>query len=80
MKSEMDLLRMDERQRLCWLFANRAMIFIIGAIWLGIIGYELLQGRTQWFMIIMVPILALTRLVIYLYYSKKLNSRGSGRP
>jgi hypothetical protein len=77
MKSEMDLLRMDERQRLCWLFANRAMIFIIGAIWLCMIGYELLHGRTRWFMIAMVPVLALTRLIIYLYYSKRLESRGS---
>lgn len=75
MKSEMDFLRMDERQRVCWLYANRAMIFIIGAIWLGIIGYELSQGRTPLFMIIMVPVLALVRLFIYLYYSRKLRSQ-----
>jgi hypothetical protein len=66
---------MDERQRVCWLYANRAMIFIIGAVWLGIIGWELSQGRTPLFMIVMVPVLALVRLFIYLYYSKKLQSQ-----
>ena len=75
MKSEMDVLGMDERQRLCWLYANRAMIFIIGAIWLGIIGYELAMGRMPLFMIVMVPVLALARLFIYLFYSKKLQSQ-----
>ena len=74
MKSEMDVLRMDERQRLCWLYANRIMIFIIGAIWLGMIGYELLQHRTPLFLIIMVPVLALVRLFVYLYYSRRLTA------
>jgi hypothetical protein len=77
MKSEMDLLGMDERQRLCWLYANRIMIFIIGAIWLLMIGYELLQGRTRWFMIAMVPVLALVRLLVYLYYSRRLGPKRS---
>jgi hypothetical protein len=72
MKSEMDAMRMDERQRLCWLYANRIMIFIIGAIWLGMIGYELLQHRTPLFLIIMVPVLAMVRLFVYLYYSRRL--------
>lgn len=72
MKNEFDIMKMDERQRLCWLYANRMMIFIIGTIWLCIIGYELLHGRTHWFMIIMVPVLALTRALIYFYYSKRL--------
>lgn len=72
MKSEMDAMRMDERQRLCWLYANRVMIFVIGIIWLGMIGYEMLQHRTPLFLIVMVPVLALVRLFIYLYYSRRL--------
>ena len=51
MKSEMDILKMDERQRQCWLLANRALIFIIGTLWLGMIGYELLQQNIPYFLI-----------------------------
>ena len=71
MKSEMDLLRMDERQRYCWLMANRATIFAIGAAWLGIIGWELYHSRTPWFMIVMIPVLALFRLGAYLFYKRR---------
>jgi hypothetical protein len=70
MKNEMDLLGFDERQRLGWLMANRALIFIIGALWLGIIGWELYQQRTPYFMIIMIPVLALARLIFYKYYTR----------
>jgi len=71
MKSEMDAMGMDEHQRLCWLRANRLLVFIIGAVWLGMIGWELWHARTPLFLIAMVPILALTRLVIYKVYVRR---------
>jgi len=74
MKSEMDYLRMDERQRLCWLMANRAIIFVIFIAWAGAIVDELLHGRIPYFMIIAIPVLALIRFLFYLYYSRRLSS------
>jgi hypothetical protein len=71
MKTEMDLLRMDERQRLCWLRANRVVLMIVGAIWICMIGWELLHDRIPYFMIIAVPLLALTRLALYKYFVRK---------
>jgi len=71
MKTEMDILRMDERQRLCWLLANRVTLFVVGIIWLGMIGWKLYHGLTPWFMIIAVPVFALIRLITYVIYSKK---------
>ena len=70
MKSEMDMLKMDERQRLAWLLANRATLMIVGVIWLGMIGWHLLQHRTPWFLIIMVPVFGLVRFSVYLYYAR----------
>jgi hypothetical protein len=70
MKNEMDILSLDERQRFGWLLANRALIFIVGILWLGIIGWELYHNRTPFFMIIMVPILALVRFIFYKYYTR----------
>jgi len=67
-KTEMDLVRMDERQRLCWLKANRVTIMIIGIVWLSIIGWELLQGRTPLFMMVMVPVFGLIRFLTYKHY------------
>ncbi len=71
MKTEMDLMKMDEHQRLCWLKANRLMVFIIGAVWLGMIGWELWQGRVPVFLIVMLPALALTRLIVYKVYVRR---------
>ncbi|MCK4460151.1 MAG: hypothetical protein KAW46_00010 [candidate division Zixibacteria bacterium] len=71
MRTEMDFMRMDEHQRICWLKANRILIFVIGVVWLGIIGWELLQNRVPVFMIVMVPVLALTRLVLYKFYVRR---------
>ncbi|MCK4573094.1 MAG: hypothetical protein KAU36_01930 [candidate division Zixibacteria bacterium] len=68
MASEMDALRMDERQRLCWLKANRATLMLVGICWLGIIAYELLAHREPWFYIIMVPVFAAIRFVSYRYF------------
>jgi hypothetical protein len=76
MKSEMDVLNLDERQRLGWLLANRALIFLIGIVWLCMIGWELIQNRLPYFLIIMVPVFALIRLFFYLYYTRK--SKGAG--
>ena len=61
MTSEMDLLRMDERQRLAWLMANRGTVVAVGVIWMGMIVWELAQGRAPLFLIVMVPVLALLR-------------------
>ncbi len=71
MRTEMDFMRMDEHQSICWLKANRILIFVIGAVWLGIIGWELWQNGMPVFMIVMVPVLALTRLVIYKFYLRR---------
>ena len=71
MRTEMDFMRMDEHQRICWLKANRIMVFVIGAVWLGIIGWELWQNRVPVFMIVMVPALALTRLVVYKFLVRR---------
>jgi uncharacterized membrane protein YhfC len=70
MKTEMDVLGMDERQRLAWLRANRATLFAIAVAWLGMIGWDLVQQRIPVFLIIMIPVFALVRLVSYLYYSR----------
>lgn len=38
MKNEMDVLKMDELQRQCWLRANRATLMLVGLLWLGLIA------------------------------------------
>ena len=45
MKNEMDILSMDERQRICWLLANRLTLFIVGLTWVGWTIYRLIQGK-----------------------------------
>ena len=67
----MDLLQMDERQRQSWLLANRATLIVVGICWLGMIGWEFIQHHTPYFLILMVPVFAAIRFVLYLYYSKK---------
>ena len=68
MKSEMDVLNMDERQRLAWLRANRITLICVGIVWIGIITWEFLQQRTPYFMIVMVPVFAIIRYVSYLKF------------
>jgi hypothetical protein len=70
MKTEMDVLDMDERQRLNWLKANRATLMIVGVIWLGMIAYELVSNNLPVFLIVMVPVFALTRFVAYRIYAR----------
>ncbi len=68
MKSEMDVLNMDERQRFAWLRANRITLICAGIVWIGIITWEFLQQRTPYFMIVMVPVFAILRYVSYLKF------------
>lgn len=70
MKTEMDVLNMDERQRWCWLLANRGTLIFVGICWLGMIARELAQERTPWFLIAMVPVFAATRFLLYRYYKR----------
>jgi hypothetical protein len=66
----MDALNLDERQRLCWLRANRATLMLVGLCWLGMIGWSLLQQHTPVFLMIMVPVFAAVRYLFYLYYKR----------
>jgi hypothetical protein len=70
MKSEMQMMRMDERQHLHWLKANRATLMVVGAVWLLMIIFELTEGRTPGFLIVMVPIFAALRFGFYYYYAR----------
>lgn len=70
MKNEMNAMNMDERQRLSWLWANRATLFLVGLVWLGMIGWELHRGRTPYFLMVMVPVFALVRFVAYKIYNR----------
>ncbi|HDS00983.1 MAG TPA: hypothetical protein ENO22_03195 [candidate division Zixibacteria bacterium] len=72
MRSEMDILSMDERQRICWLLANRATLMIVGLVWLGMIVWKLIQNQIPYFLLIMVPVFALIRFVMYHVYAAKL--------
>lgn len=71
MRNEMDLLRMDERQRLAWFMANRGTLMAVGAVWIGMIGWELTHGRVPAFMLIMVPVFALLRAGLYFFYAAR---------
>jgi len=71
MPSEMDALQMDERRRLAWLLANRATLMIVGLVWLGLIGWDLVHGRTPWFLIVMVPVFAGLRALLYRVYAAR---------
>ena len=70
MKSEMDLMRMDERQRLHWFRANRATLMVVGVVWLLMIAFELSEQRTPGFLIVMVPIFAGIRFGFFYYFAK----------
>ncbi len=77
MINEMDLLRMDERQRSAWLLANRATVMAVGLTWIGMIVWELAHDRAPVFLIAMVPVFALFRLGLYGYYLR-LTPSGAG--
>lgn len=70
MKNEMDVTGMDERQRHAWLRANRATLMLVGITWLGMIAWELAQGRTPVFLIVMVPVFAVLRFGFFLHFSR----------
>lgn len=72
MKNEMDVLKMDERQRLYWLLANRATLMIVGLVWIGMIAYETAQRHViPYFLIIMVPVFGWIRFMVYKYYARR---------
>jgi hypothetical protein len=71
MKNEMELMNMDERQRLAWFMANRGTLIAVGAVWLAMIGWELTHGRAPGFLLIMVPVFALLRAGLYFFYSSR---------
>jgi len=70
-KSEMDILKLDERQRLFWLLANRATLMIVGLAWLGMIAWDIIHQGRPYFLIVMVPVIALIRYLFYLYYTRR---------
>ncbi len=71
MKTEMDILHMDEHQRLAWYLANRGTLVAVGTAWIGMIGWELVHGRLPAFLIIMVPVFALLRYALSLLYGSR---------
>jgi hypothetical protein len=71
MKTEMDALNLDERQRFYWLKANRVTLMLVGLVWLGMIAWELAHGQTPWFLIIMVPVFGLLRFGLYQLYARR---------
>jgi len=68
MNSEMDVMRMDERQRTAWLLANRATLLVVGIVWIGMILWELAHRHVPYFMVVMVPAFALLRFAVYRRY------------
>lgn len=68
MATEMDVMRMDERQRDAWLRANRLTLMAVGLVWLGMIGWELAHQTTPWFLILMVPVFGIFRFASYRIY------------
>ncbi len=40
MKTEMDVLKIDERERMCWLAANRVTLILVGICRPAVIGWE----------------------------------------
>jgi fatty acid desaturase len=70
MPNEMDVLRMDERQRDSWLRANPSTLMLVGLVWLGMIGWELTHHTTPWFLILMVPVFGILRFASYRSYQR----------
>jgi hypothetical protein len=75
MKNEMDLMGMDERQRLSWLMANRTTLMLVGVVWLCLIAWEYSRGRTPAFFVVMVPVFAAARLAFYWFYARDRDAR-----
>jgi len=71
MKNEMELMNMDERQRLAWFMANRGTLIAVGAVWIGMIAWDLTHGHAPAFLMIMVPVFALLRAALYSFYSSR---------
>ncbi|GEM_PF-1098466 len=71
MKNEMQIMRLDERQEICWLFANRLTLITLGLVWIGIIAYEFIRGRVPYFFIAMVSVIAFVRLIGFYFYSRR---------
>jgi hypothetical protein len=65
MSNEMDMMGMDERQRLAWLRANRVTLMAVGLTWIGMIGWEWARGTFPVFLTVMVPVFALVRFAAY---------------
>lgn len=70
MKNEMDVLRMTEPERICWLKANRVTLMAVGVVWVGMVIQQLSSGNRPWFLIAMIPTFALLRFTAYVYYRK----------
>jgi len=68
MTTEMDVMRMDERQREAWLRANRLTLILVGLVWLGMIGWDIAHRTTPWFLILMVPVFGIFRFASYRTY------------
>jgi len=71
MKSEMDAMKMDERQRFCWYRANRALIFFIFIVWIFMIVSEFYNGRIPYFLLVMIPVFAAVRFIFYKVFARK---------
>jgi len=70
MKTEMDAMNMDERQKLYWLKANRLTLILVGLVWIGmIVNHFLADEAIPYFLIIMVPVFALVRFAAYKFYA-----------
>ena len=65
MATEMDLLKMDERERNAWLLANRTTLMLVGLVWIGMILWEASKGRVPLFLIVMVPVFGWVRWALY---------------
>lgn len=71
MKTEMDAMKMDERQRIHWLLANRATLIVVGLCWLGLIATQLVRGDVPALLIALVPVFALVRFGFYKHYASR---------
>jgi uncharacterized membrane protein len=65
-------MNMDERQRICWLQANRVTLILVGLVWIGMIGFELVAREVPYSLLIMVPIFAVIRFAAYKVYTRRL--------
>jgi hypothetical protein len=70
MVSEMDILKMNDRQRIAWLQANRLTLMFVGLAWLGMIIWEFIQGNIPVFLLVMVPFFAIFRFLSYRRYKQ----------